>query len=258
MIVRRMRHPAEVPFYVFMVILNGIIVLAIVRAAMVLPLLPERLRHSHWAVAVRAAMLGLLLLAPGLRELCRKSVRGRAFELTPRQYPQLYDAVEDFAARLRLRRRPEIFVADGNGTLNAFAGRASRYDYVVLSNDLFVRLYNHDQECLRFVLGHELGHIRLHHVSFWYRLSIAYAQRLPLLGLTLSRLREYSCDRHGAHLSTHGATGLVLLAPGRHTGNRRGFRVGLAQLSHSHPSPARRLERVLRIQSRASLVRDDA
>jgi len=54
-------------------------------------------------------------------------------------------------------------------------------------------------------------------VSLWYQISVAYSQPIPLLGSYLSRLREYSCDRHGAFLAPHGATGLVLLASGRYT-----------------------------------------
>jgi hypothetical protein len=71
----------------------------------------------------------------------------------------------------------------------------------VVSNELFANLYNRNRDGLRFILGHELGHIRLHHVSLWYQLAVAYPQRIPLLGPALSRLREYSCDRHGAYLS---------------------------------------------------------
>jgi hypothetical protein len=53
------------------------------------------------------------------------------------------------------------------------------------------------------------GHIRLHHVSvsLWYQMAVAYSQWIPLLGPALSRLREYSCDRHGAWLSPLGARG---------------------------------------------------
>jgi hypothetical protein len=67
-----------------------------------------------------------------------------------------------------------------------------------------VNLYNKNRDGLRFILGHEMGHIRLHHVSLWYQIAVAYSQRIPLLGHALSRLREYSCDRHGAYLSTTG------------------------------------------------------
>jgi Zn-dependent protease with chaperone function len=96
--------------------------------------------------------------------------------------------------------------------LNAFAAQATGYDYVVLANELFVNLHNGNRDGLRFILGHELGHIRLHHVSLWYQLAVAYSQLIPLLGPLLSRLR--------------------------------GFWVGLAQLPRSHPFTVRRLERL--------------
>jgi Zn-dependent protease with chaperone function len=256
----RLRHPAEVPFFIFMVVLNVIIVAAILDAAWVLPVLPDRLKDTGWAIAVRTALLSLLLLVPGLivvRETQRASVRGTAVQLSPQQFPDLFGTAEDFARTLGLRRRPELFLANGNGTLNAFAAQATGYDYVVLSNELFANLHNRNHDGLRFILGHELGHIRLHHVSLWYQVAVAYTQLIPLLGPLLSRLREYSCDRHGAYLSPLGATGLVLLASGRYTetdvdldellqqGRRlRGFWIGLAQLVRSHPFTVRRLERL--------------
>jgi hypothetical protein len=60
-------------------------------------------------------------------------------------------------------------------------------------------------------------HIKLHHVSLWYQLSRCYTNWIPLLGAWLSRLREYSCDRHGAYLCPDGEVGLVLLTSGRYT-----------------------------------------
>lgn len=259
----QLRHPAELPFFVFMVVLNAIIIWLILQAALTLPFLPERWEHTGWATAVRSAFIGLLLLVPGLvivRETQRASTRGTAVELSPRQYEDLYRTADDYAHRLGLRRRPQIYLANGNGTLNAFAAQAARHDYVVLSNELFVNLHESNRDGLRFILGHELGHIRLHHVSLWYQLAVAYSERIPLLGPTLSRLREYSSDRHGAYLSPSGATGLVLLASGRYTehttdldelvrqGRRlRGFWVWLAELPRSHPFTVRRLERLCRL-----------
>jgi Zn-dependent protease with chaperone function len=259
----RLRHPAEMPFYVFMVILNVIIIVLIVQAAVTLPFLPERLENTGWATTVRSAFIGLLLLVPTLivvRETQRASIRGTAVELSPKQYGDLYRTMDDYAHKLGLKRRPNLYLANGNGTLNAFAAQATGHDYVVLANELFVNLQQNNRDGLRFILGHELGHIRLHHVSLWYQLSVAYSERIPLLGPALSRLREYSCDRHGAHLAPLGATGLVLLASGRHTEHTtdieqlvsqgqqlRGFWVGLAQLPMSHPFTVRRLERLFRL-----------
>jgi Zn-dependent protease with chaperone function len=267
-----LRHPAEVPFFVFMVVLNVLIVGLIIQAAVVLPFMPERIQESGWGVAVRSALIGLLLFVPALivvRETQRASVRGTAVQLSPTQYSALYRTADDFAHRLGLRRRPQIFLANGNGTLNAFAAQATGHDYVVLANELFTNLYENNRDGLRFILGHELGHIRLHHVSLWYQIAVAYSERIPLLGPTLSRLREYSCDRQGAHLAPLGATGLVLLASGRHTEHvvdvdelvrqgreLRGFWVGLAQLPRSHPFTVRRLERLYRIGLFHARLRD--
>ena len=260
---RRLRHPAEVPFFVFMVALNVLIIVAILQAAVTLPFLPERIQDSGWGVAIRSALIALLLLVPALivlRETQRASVRGTAVQLSPRQYGALYRTADEFAQRLGLSRRPQIYLSNGNGALNAFAAQATGHDYVVLSNELFTNLHRNNREGLEFILGHELGHIRLHHVSLWYQIAVAYSQRIPLLGPALSRLREYSCDRHGAHLSPLGATGLVLLASGRHTENEvdvdelarqgealKGFWVGLSQLPRSHPFTVRRLERLYRL-----------
>ena len=221
---------------------------------------------------MRSALLGLLLLVPALiviRETQRAAVRGTAVELSPKQYGDLYRTADDFAHLLRLRRRPQLYLANGNGALNAFAAQATGHDYVVLSNELFANLYRNNREGLSFILGHELGHIRLHHVSLWYQLSVAYSERIPVLGPTLSRLREYSSDRHGAYLCPLGATGLVLLASGRHTEQvvdvdqlvrqgraLRGFWVWLAQLPRSHPFTVRRLERLYRLGLLHARVRE--
>src|SRR4029079_11516767 len=257
--VRRLRHPAEIPVFVLMVVLNIAIIAFIIRAAVVVPFLPERLQDSALAPSTRTALIALLLLIPVLivvRETQRAGVRGTAVQLSPHQYPELYRTAQDFAEQLGLRRRPDIFLANGNGALNAFAAQATGHDYVVLSNELFANLYQNNRHGLRFILGHEMGHIRLHHVALWYQIAVAYSERIPLLGPALSRLREYSSDGCGAYLSPNGSTGLVLLASGRYTERDvdvdellrqgkalRGFWVGLAQLPRSHPFTVRRLGR---------------
>ena len=104
----------------------------------------------------------------------------------------------------------------GNGTLNAFAASTFGYDFVVIHSELFSNTYEKNKEALAFIVGHELGHLRLGHTRLWYQLSTAYVDRVPLLGNFLSRAREFSCDRHGAYLAPRGEEGLVLLAAGRY------------------------------------------
>ena len=127
----------------------------------------------------------------------------------------------------------------------------------MLSNELFANLRNDNREGTRFILGHEIGHIRLHHVALWYSLVLCYSQLIPVLGPTLSRLREYSCDRNGAALESKGELGLVLLTAGRYAADNvqvselvdqghhlGGFWVGISQLPRSHPWTVRRIWRL--------------
>ena len=82
-----LRHPAELPFFIFMVLLNVLIIGVIVQAAVMLPFLPERFADSGWATAVRSALIALLLLIPTLfviRETQRASVRGTAVHSSAR------------------------------------------------------------------------------------------------------------------------------------------------------------------------------
>jgi Zn-dependent protease with chaperone function len=208
--------------------------------------------------AIRVAFLALLLLVPGLvfyRQLTRAGTRGSAVRLSRRQFPDIYAVKEDFARRLSLRREPEIYLMSGNGTLNAFAASTFGYDFVVIHSELFSNTYEKNKDALAFIVGHELGHLRLGHTRLWYQLSTAYVDRIPLLRGFLSRAREFSCDRHGAFLAPRGEEGLVLLAAGRYVYKEvdvdelleqasefRGFWPVVAQLPQSHPFSVRRLK----------------
>lgn len=83
-------------------------------------------------------------------------------------------------------------------------------------SELFSDLYANSRDGLAFVLEHELAHIRLWHTNLLYMLSVCYVANLPVIGTTLSRLREMSCDHYGAVLSPRGVNGLLLLTAGRH------------------------------------------
>ena len=113
----------------------------------------------------------------------------------PDPVPGLYTSIDDFAATLHAEPALSVHLSNGNGTLNAFAAQSGwTNNYVVLSNELFANLRNDNREGTRFILGHEIAHIKLHHVALWYSLVLCYSQLIPILGPTLSRLREYSCD----------------------------------------------------------------
>jgi Zn-dependent protease with chaperone function len=257
----RLRNPYEIPLYIFSVLVNLLIIALILAGALLLGyvnvLVGEPL--SGPAVdAIRVAFLALLLLVPGLvlyRQLTRAGIRGSAVRLSRRQFPDIYAVKDDFARRLELQRDPEIYLMSGNGALNAFAASTLGYDFVVIHSELFSNTYENNKDALAFIIGHELGHLRLGHTRLWYQLSTAYVDRVPLLGDFLSRAREYSCDRHGAHVAPQGEEGLLLLAAGRYVYKQvdaeelleqaqqfRGFWPTVAQLPQSHPFTVRRIK----------------
>src|ERR687897_3357823 len=256
----RLRNPYEIPLYIFSVLVNLLIIALILAGALlrgyVNALVDEPLSGPMVNVIV-AAFVALLLLVPGLvlyRQITRAGIRGSAVRLSRRQFPDIYAVKDDFARRLELQRDPEIYLMSGNGALNAFAASTLGYDFVVIHSELFSNTYEKNKDALAFIIGHELGHLRLGHTRLWYQLSTAYVDRVPLLGDFLSRAREYSCDRHGAYVAPQGEEGLVLLAAGRYVYKQvdaeelleqaqqfRGSWPVVAQLPRSHPFVVRRI-----------------
>jgi Zn-dependent protease with chaperone function len=255
----QLRVHYEIPLYVVSVLVNLLIIALILVGALLLgylnALAGEPLSGPVVDV-IRVAFFALLLLVPGLvlyRQLTRAGTRGSAVRLSPRQFPDIYAVKEDFARKLGLKREPEIYLMSGNGALNAFAASTFGYDFVVIHSELFSNTYERNKDALAFIVGHELGHLRLGHTRLWYQLSTAYVDRVPLLGGFLSRAREFSCDRHGAYLAPRGEEGLVLLAAGRYVYKEvdvgelleqaqrfQGFWPVVAQLPQSHPFTVRR------------------
>ena len=256
----QLRNPYEMPLYIFSVLANLLIIAFILIGALLLGYLNVLAGEplSGPAVdAIRIAFLALLLLVPGLvvyRQLTRAGIRGSAVRLSRRQFPDIYAVKEDFARRLGLKKDPEIYLMSGNGVLNAFAASTFGYDFVVIHSELFSNTYDRNKDAVAFIIGHELGHLRLGHTRLWYQLSTAYTDRVPLLAGFLSRAREFSCDRHGAYLAPQGEEGLLLLTAGRYVYKQvdveelleqarrfRGFWPVVAQLPQSHPFSVRRI-----------------
>jgi Zn-dependent protease with chaperone function len=251
-------NSAEPALYILGVVVNVFIVGAILSSYWWMQEMPAQVREGTRGQVIQYATYGLLLLIPAIiiaRQVQRASILGQAVQLSREQFPDIYEVKDDYARRLRLPRNPEIYLANGNGTLNAFASSAVGRDYVVVSNELFANLYNNNREGLAFIIGHELGHIKRNHTKIWYQLSILFFSILPVLSFFLSRAREYTSDRHGAWLSPNGVDGLVLLASGRYAYQKvnvaevlsqerqfRGVWAGLATIVRSHPLTIRRIK----------------
>ncbi len=234
---RRLRHPREIPLLVVCV---GVTLLAVVGA-------------------VSRAYSGepneplLLLSIPALVYFVRGQLYARqrvnGVRITERQFPEAYRMVADAAAAFRMRQVPEAYVVLGNGELNAFASGHGFRRYVAVTSDLFEvgdRLA--DADTLRFVIGHEVGHIAAGHTSFWRQFGISVANVIPGVGTSLSRAQEYTADNHAHAFCPEGMQGLRVLAAGKYlypavdfhdiaarARTDTGFFVLLVNLLSSHP-----------------------
>src|SRR5580692_901012 len=179
--------------------------------------LPDISSRAYEHPADRSALVALRKLS-GFDTLLRKLFglfNERAFRLTflassvrasERQFPHIYELVRDGSYILVLPEVPEVYVTQ-SPLVNAMAlGRDK--PFIVITTGM-VNLY--DPEELRWVVGHELGHILSGHAVYRTMLLILLrlASRAAFLPIALAltaiiwgleewfRKSELSCDRAG-------------------------------------------------------------
>ncbi len=140
------------------------------------------------------------LLKPFLDDVQTRSAKVNGLEVTEtsfQEFPQLYDAIVDCGKILKMP-LPRVYVADEPG-LNAYTTNLA--DPIIVIHSSVVRRFTDPAE-LRFVIGHEMGHIYGHHVKLQTVLKLACKAMpeklaavavLPLL--KWSREAEMSADR---------------------------------------------------------------
>lgn len=185
-------------------------------------------------------------------------VKGNGVELSEAQFPDLYRQFVACCDRLHISPRPQIYILNGNGGLNAFATKFLGTEFVILLADVVDAMDAHP-DGVSFYIGHELGHLRMKHLSgqFW-RWPVAW---LPLIGAAYSRARESTCDRHGKACSSspeNAARALAALSAGverwklidlpsllRQTSHSSGFWMSFHELTAGYPWLTKRVARVM-------------
>ncbi len=276
--IRSFRHKAEQPLYITMVILNilmftvGMIICIMAfygkgpLTETVGDFVKEELLGVSRYVEVHQELIAILILLPFMIMaavyLYYAQYRANSIRITEKNFPEIYAVVEDYSRRLGLKRTPKVYLTQENGLLNAFSTFILRRQYVVLLADLFEVAYleHHDLESIKFIIAHEMSHIRLRHATFSYQLSILYANYIPILSSTLSRAREYSCDRVAQHLvGVSGVEPMLALVVGKHLYKKvdvedyvkhchetRGFFVFVLNMLSSHPIMPKRIQALLK------------
>ena len=192
------------------------------------------------------------------------------------RYPVLHQAASDHCGSGRTGAGPAGHGLPGAPLPDAHAQPVRRADLYKLrvypvreagiplkqGADLFEVAYleHHDLESIKFIIAHEMSHIRLRHATFLYQLSILYANYIPILSSALSRAREYSCDRVAQHLvGVSGVEPMLALVVGKHLYKKvdvedyvkhchetRGFFVFILNLMSTHPIMPKRIQALLK------------
>ena len=193
-------------------------------------------------------------------------IKGNGVELSAAQFPDLYSQFSACCDRLQIKTRPKAYVLNGNGGLNAFATKFLGTQYVVLMSDVVDAMAKH-ADGVRFYIGHELGHLRMKHLSgHLFRWPVLW---LPLLGAAYSRARESTCDRHGLACSSSpegAARALAALSAGverwkqldvaaylKQAKDSSGFWMSFHELTAGYPWLTKRVARVM--DTKASMPR---
>lgn len=177
-------------------------------------------QYLYWPLVVLIPILFFVMVACTMgKEYGRLHADG--VKLDVKQYPQVYALFTEMAGKLGIQTIPDIFLINGNGVMNAFATCVPGYrNFVAIYSDIFdVCIEKNDMETLAFILGHELGHIRLGHSNVWYNFFNVPTRIWffnVILGLPLTRAQEYGADKVGQLLSSDKrGKSLTILAAGR-------------------------------------------
>ncbi|WP_210207939.1 M48 family metallopeptidase [Bosea caraganae] len=140
----------------------------------------------------------------------------------PAQFPQLHRMVVEGTQTVGLKEVPATFVYNSSGVMNAMALRlVGRSRYIWLTSAL---IDCDDEDQVRFVVGHELGHHVAGHLDEpWSYLRLP-AHFIPFLAPAYSRARELTCDRVGVFVARNlqaSRTALQMLACGSAKLNRQ-------------------------------------
>lgn len=151
--------------------------------------------------------------------------RTHGIKMSPTQFPEGYQMVVDAAARFGLEYVPDAYVLLGNGQINAFASGHGFRRFVVIYSDLFeVGGAARSPEALRFIIGHEVGHIAASHTSYWRLCATIFSSVIPGLAPTLSRAQEYTADNYGYYNQPEGSAAAIgVLGAGKYLVNQVSF-----------------------------------
>ncbi len=210
---RRLRHRAEKVFVAIGRIFIAALLLSsfVLLAADITGFEPMEENIAEDVQLILFMVLGMPFMLPFMYAYRFWKTISNSFEVTPNNYPDIYAIYKEQALKLGFEegRIPRLYLQNGNGVMNAYTTKCgwSFRSYIVLYSDI-VDLYTElgderNADVLRFIVSHELGHVRLGHTTI-RRTIMEFFMKAILLGQSLSRAQEYSADRVAASVCKQG------------------------------------------------------
>ncbi len=230
-------HPREGTYFTVLLVLSCLLWLCCLLFILVLPFVAL----AGWCVH------GLLIAR----------LRSESVRVTAEQYPEMHATFLEVCEKLGLKEVPELYILQAGGFLNAFATRFTGRNFVVIYSSM-VEILGGSGPLMKFLMGHEVGHIHRNHLL--KKLALAPGTIVPLLYQAYHRACESTCDRYGAYASDDlnaSMQALTVLASGRaaahvDTGhfavqhfNARGFFVSWHELASTYPTLSQRVAQML-------------
>lgn len=180
------------------------------------------------------------------------------------QLSDLYETYVEVCKRLDIAKIPELYVLQGGGALNAFGLRHVGRNFVVVYSDA-LEAFGPKSDEIKFLLGHELGHIKSWHIL--KQLLLMPGMFVPLIGPAYSRACEASCDRYGAFAADNidsAIKAIMVFSGGRQIGKQmsaeafsdqhcqhRGFFISWYELISGYPTASQRVTLLRELKSDA-------
>jgi Zn-dependent protease with chaperone function len=209
--------------------------------------------------AIIFVVIGLFSLFSHAISMSHIQVNG--VRLKENQFPELYKRVEELCAKMGLKTIPEVYIVESGGLLNAFATKVFGFfgkNMVILYSDFVDLSLDSDGREIDYVIAHELAHIKRNHVVKAF--LVFPAMWIPFIGVSFSRMAEYTCDRMAAYYTEKpedAINGLLVLAAGKRLyknvnlteyqeqyNDKKGIFVTLTELLSTHPPIPKRIHEI--------------